>query len=58
MRRTSGRPLPAGRIDPKNALLFGIVWRSQVLSNWLGVPVLAMETGDFTLASYAGILSA
>jgi protoheme IX farnesyltransferase len=53
MRRTSQRPLPAGRIEPTRALWFGIalaVFGSVELA-W-GANVVAMIIADGTLASY------
>jgi protoheme IX farnesyltransferase len=53
MRRTSMRPLPAGRIEPTRALWFGIalaVFGSVELA-W-GANVVAMIIADGTLASY------
>jgi heme o synthase len=53
MRRTSARPLPAGRIEPVRALWFGIalaIVGSAELA-W-GANVVAMIIADGTLASY------
>ena len=36
MRRTSRRPLPAGRIEPTYALIFGIVLEYLVRQSWSG----------------------
>jgi protoheme IX farnesyltransferase len=53
MRRTSHRPLPAGRLDANRALVFGIVLSVLgFLELWLGVNLLAGALGAFTLASY------
>lgn len=40
MERTRGRPLPAGRITPRNALIFGIALAvfSTVFLYWVGAP--------------------
>ncbi len=53
MRRTSGRPLPSGRMNPASALGFG-VWLS-VAGLWiltLGVNPLAGSLAALTLATY------
>jgi protoheme IX farnesyltransferase len=53
MRRTAGRPLPAGRIEPRRAFWFGIalaVFGSVELA-W-AANVVAMTIADGTLASY------
>ena len=53
MRRTEKRPLPAGLLQPNNALVFGIlVALVGTLELWLGVNALAAELGLGTLASY------
>jgi len=53
MRRTSGRPLPAGRITAPRALAFGIALSiAGFLDLWLGVNLLAALLGLFTLLSY------
>jgi protoheme IX farnesyltransferase len=53
MRRTSQRPLPAGRIDPPRALWFGVALAvlGSVELAW-GANVVAMIIADLTLASY------
>lgn len=49
MRRTAGRPLPAGRMDPQSALHFGVglsffsVLLMGVATNWLAAAVLAVS---------------
>lgn len=54
MSRTSGRPIPSGRIAPKEALAFGLVLATMsvftlgVLVNWLAASILA-----FTIFFYA-----
>jgi len=53
MRRTSARPIPAGRISPPRALAFGIgLSIAGFLDLWLGVNLLAALLGLFTLLSY------
>src|SRR5690242_3324090 len=53
MRRTADRPLPAGRLDPTRALLFGIALSAiGFVELWLGVNRLSAAVGAFTLASY------
>jgi len=53
MRRTSARPLPAGRISVAGALWFGIALSAAgFLELWLGVNLLSASIGGFTLASY------
>ena len=53
MRRTSHRPLPAGRISVRGALAFGVVLSvAGFLELWLGVNLLSGLVGAFTLASY------
>ena len=53
MRRTSGRPLPAGKMTAKRALVFGIVLAVLGFTELaLGVNVLAALLGAFTLGSY------
>ncbi|HEY1340418.1 MAG TPA: heme o synthase [Bryobacteraceae bacterium] len=53
MRRTSDRPLPAGRISVAGALAFGIALSAAgFLELWLGVNLLSASIGGFTLASY------
>ena len=53
MRRTAGRPLPAGRIEPTHAFWFGIGLAAlgSVELAW-GANVIAMIIADGTLASY------
>jgi heme o synthase len=53
MRRTAGRPIPAGRISPPRALAFGIsLSAAGFVDLWLGVNLLAALLGLFTLLSY------
>ncbi len=53
MRRTAGRPLPAGRLSPNRALAFGAALSvAGFLELWLGVNLLTGLTGAFTLVSY------
>jgi protoheme IX farnesyltransferase len=53
MRRTSKRPLPAGKMPPRNALVFGIALSvAGFLELWLGLNLLAATVGALTLASY------
>ena len=53
MRRTSGRPLPSGRISADGALTFGIALSILgFLELWLGVNLLTGSIGAFTLTSY------
>jgi heme o synthase len=53
MKRTAGRPLPAGRISPAGALSFGLALAvAGFLELWLGVNLLAGLLGAFTLLSY------
>jgi len=53
MRRTSARPLPAGRLSAPRALAFGVALSlAGFLELWLGVNLLAASIGAFTLASY------
>jgi protoheme IX farnesyltransferase len=53
MRRTSGRPLPSGRLLAGNALAFGVALSiAGFLELWLGVNLLSAGIGAFTLASY------
>ncbi len=53
MRRTSGRPLPAGKMAAHRALLFGIVLAVLgFVELALGVNYLAALLGAFTLGSY------
>jgi protoheme IX farnesyltransferase len=53
MRRTLGRPLPAGRVRPVNALLFGLaLLAAGELELALAVNPLTAWLGLFTVASY------
>jgi protoheme IX farnesyltransferase len=53
MHRTSGRPLPSGRLLAGRALAFGIVLSvAGFVELWLGVNLLSGLIGAFTLASY------
>jgi protoheme IX farnesyltransferase len=53
MRRTSGRPLPSGRISAHGALAFGIALSFfGFLELWLGVNLLTGLIGAFTLGTY------
>jgi protoheme IX farnesyltransferase len=53
MRRTSDRPIPAGRITPGRALFFGSALSlAGFVDLWLGVNLLAALLGLFTLLSY------
>ncbi len=53
MRRTSRRPLPAGRLEEGPALGFGVLLSvAGFMQLWLGVNLLAGLVGAFTLASY------
>ena len=53
MNRTSGRPLPSGRLIAGRALAFGIVLAvAGFMELWLGVNLLSGLIGAFTLASY------
>jgi heme o synthase len=53
MRRTSGRPIPSGRITPRRALAFAIALSLAGFADlWLGVNLLAALLGLFTLLSY------
>lgn len=53
MRRTSGRPLPSGRLCARRALAFGMVLSAAgFVELWLGVNLLSGLIGAFTLASY------
>lgn len=58
MRRTDQRPIPTGRISPRNALIFGIVlsvigfaelfWGANSLTGWLGLFTEVMYLGAYT----------
>ena len=53
MRRTSNRPLPAGRLSAPRALAFGAALSvAGFVELWLGVNLLSGLIGAFTLASY------
>jgi len=53
MRRTSGRPIPTGRIAAPRALAFGLALSAAGFADlWLGVNLLAALLGLFTLLSY------
>jgi len=53
MRRTAMRPLPAGKLSARNALLFGIALSiAGFVDLWLAVNLLSATVGAFTLASY------
>ena len=53
MRRTQARPLPAGRLTPRRALVFGLaVSLAGFADLWLGANALAAAAGLFTLTSY------
>jgi protoheme IX farnesyltransferase len=53
MRRTQGRPLPSGRLDPRRALIFAIaISMLGFIELALGANLLASLLGAFTLASY------
>jgi protoheme IX farnesyltransferase len=53
MRRTAGRPLPAGRLEEGPAFGFGVgLSVAGFCALWLGVNLLAGLVGVFTLASY------
>jgi len=53
MRRTSDRPLPAGRLSAPRALAFGAALSVAGFAElWLGVNLLSGLIGAFTLASY------
>ena len=56
MRRTDQRPLPAGQLEPRNALLFGLgLSLAGFFELGLGVNWLSAGLGLFTLATYLGI---
>lgn len=53
MRRTANRPLPAGKMSPRNALAFGVALSiAGFVELWLGVNLLSALVGAFTLCSY------
>jgi protoheme IX farnesyltransferase len=53
MRRTQRRPLPAGRIDRSNGLVFGLLLSAAGFADlWYGTNLLAAALGLFTLLSY------
>ena len=53
MRRTRQRPLPAGRIERKNGLAFGLLLSAAGFADlWYGTNLLAAALGLFTLLSY------
>lgn len=53
MRRTAMRPLPAGKMSARNALIFGIALSAAgFVELWLGVNLLSAAIGAVTLASY------
>jgi protoheme IX farnesyltransferase len=53
MRRTSKRPIPAGRIKRIDGLLFGVVLSIAGFADlWFGTNALAAGLGLFTLATY------
>jgi heme o synthase len=53
MRRTSKRPIPAGRIKPSDGLVFGALLSvAGFVDLWLGTNALAAALGLFTLATY------
>lgn len=53
MARTATRPLPSGKIQATNALVFGIVLAALgYIELWLGCNALTANLGLFTLASY------
>jgi len=53
MRRTRGRPLPAGRMKRRNALVFGLLLSGAGFAAlWRGTNLLAAALGLFTLLSY------
>jgi protoheme IX farnesyltransferase len=53
MRRTSGRPLPSGRLSAPRALAFGAALSvAGFVELWRGVNLLSAAIGLFTLASY------
>src|ERR1700759_1062743 len=53
MRRTRGRPIPAGRITRKNGLVFGLLLSAAGFADlWYGTNLLTAMLGLFTLLSY------
>ena len=53
MRRTSKRPIPAGRIRPSDGLIFGALLSVVGFADlWFGANALAAALGFFTLATY------
>jgi protoheme IX farnesyltransferase len=53
MRRTRGRPLPAGRIKRSHGLAFGLLLSAAGFADlWYGTNLLAAALGLFTLLSY------
>jgi protoheme IX farnesyltransferase len=53
MRRTQGRPLPAGRLDARNALVFAIAISAAGFGElWFGANPLAATLGLITLLTY------
>ena len=53
MRRTRGRPLPAGRIKRRHGLAFGLLLSAAGFTDlWYGTNLLAAAIGLFTLLSY------
>ncbi len=53
MKRTQGRPLPGGRLKPRNALIFAILISvAGFVELFAGVNALAAWLGLFTLATY------
>jgi len=53
MKRTQGRPLPAGRLTPRHALIFAVlISAAGFVELFAGVNALSAWLGLFTLASY------
>jgi len=53
MRRTAGRPLPAGRLASRSAFVFGAALAIGGFADlWLGANPLAAAAGAFTIVSY------
>jgi protoheme IX farnesyltransferase len=53
MRRTSKRPIPAGRIKRNHAFVFGVLLSAAGFADlWFGTNALAAALGLFTLATY------